>query len=671
VRYLLVAARPVPGVTGRALRSALLLLVLWCLAPAPRAQETAPPAPPADPEDDVVRLEDEVTVTAGHSDRRIQDVPLRVEVVDREEIEEKALMTPGSVAMLLAETTGLRVQTTAPATGAANVRIQGLRGRYSLLLSDGLHLHGVDGGSLSLLQVPPLDLDQVEIIKGAASALYGPSALGGVINLVSRRPRERERQGLLNASTQEAVDATVWLAEPPRGDWSGSVIGGFHGQRRQDLDGDGWSDLPSYARGVLRPRIHWDDGVGHSVFATLGGMTENRRGGTEPGAPAPDGEPFPQYLDTRQADAGIVGRFALPPGLILSLRGSLSDRHEDRIFGVEFERGRRTTTFGEVVLGGAAGRHTWLVGASVQRDSYHNQDLPRFDYTYTTPSLFAQDELRLGSRARLGVSARIDDHSAYGTFASPRVSLLVRPAASWTARLSAGTGFFAPTPFLEETEEAGLGRLEALRGLVPERARSASFDLGWAGRSFDVNVTVFGSRVEDAAQRRQVEAQTFAVVNADLPVRTWGLEFLARYRRGSLLVMVTHSYTSSTEEDPEAPGRRRAVPLTPDHVASLNILWENEERGRIGLEVYYTGRQALDENPYRAQGRDYVLFGLLGEKRFGSVRVFLNLENIGNVRQTHFDPLLRPSRAPDGRWTVDAWAPLDGFVANAGVRVSF
>lgn len=135
--------------------------------------------------------------------------------------------------------------------------------------------------------------------------------------------------------------------------------------------------------------------------------------------------------------------------------------------------------------------------------------------------------------------------------------------------------------------------------------------------------------------------------------------------------MASYGYTSSTEEDPETPGFRRGVPLTPDHAASLNVIWEDEERGRIGVEVYYTGRQALEDNPYRRRGRPYVLFGVLGEKRLGPVRAFLNLENIGNVRQTQYDPLVRPSRAPDGRWTVDAWAPLEGFVANAGVRASF
>ena len=253
-------------------------LTLLLVASGLEAQEPADPEK-TPPPGEAIELAEEITVTAGHGERRIQDVPLRVEVVNREEIEEKALMTPGSVAMLLGETTGLRVQTTAPSTSAANVRIQGLRGRYTLLLSDGLPLYGTGGGSLSLLQVPPLDLGQVEIVKGAASALYGPSAIGGVVNLVSRRPDAGQRQGLVNASTQEALDATLWLAEP-RGTRAASLLAGFHGQKAQDPDEDGWSDLPSFARGVLRPRMLWDDGAGRSLFATMGGMAENRDGGT-------------------------------------------------------------------------------------------------------------------------------------------------------------------------------------------------------------------------------------------------------------------------------------------------------------------------------------------------------------------------------------------------------
>jgi len=61
----------------------------------------------------------------------------------------------------------------------------------------------------------------------------------------------------------------------------------------------------------------------------------------------------------------------------------------------------------------------------------------------------------------------------------------------------------------------------------------------------------------------------------------------------------------------------------------------------------------------------------VAEKQFGRLRLFVNGENLTGVRQTKWDPLLRPERAPDGRWTVDAWAPLDGRTINGGIRVMF
>ena len=226
-------------------RRALVLAFTLYLAAAQLASAQTPapqaPPPPSAPADDAdepptpLEAEETVVVTATRSDRRIQDEPLRVEVIDAEEIEEKALMTPGSVAMLLGETTGLRVQTTAPSLGAANVRIQGLRGRYAQLLADGLPLYGSGGDSLGLLQVPPLDLGQVEMIKGAASALYGPAALGGVINLVSRRAPESQRRDACSTSRRiGGADATVWLAGRRAVGGRGRCSAGAHGQRRRD-----------------------------------------------------------------------------------------------------------------------------------------------------------------------------------------------------------------------------------------------------------------------------------------------------------------------------------------------------------------------------------------------------------------------------------------------------
>ncbi len=147
-------------------------------------------------------VEEEIKVYATRNDVRIQDSPVHVEVLQRDEVEEKMLMTPGDIVMMLNEMGGMRVQTTSPSLGAASVRVQGMRGRYTSFLSDGLPLFGQQGAGLGLLQIPPMDLGQVEVIKGNAPALYGGAAKAGVVNLISRRPTaEPVREFLVNLPT--------------------------------------------------------------------------------------------------------------------------------------------------------------------------------------------------------------------------------------------------------------------------------------------------------------------------------------------------------------------------------------------------------------------------------------------------------------------------------------
>jgi outer membrane receptor protein involved in Fe transport len=135
---------------------------------------------------------------------------------------------------------------------------------------------------------------------------------------------------------------------------------------------------------------------------------------------------------------------------------------------------------------------------------------------------------------------------------------------------------------------------------------------------------------------------------------------------------VTGSYLYVDASEPDDFGvTGQAVPLTPRHSAGFVAMWEEHDRGRVGFEAYYTGEQPLEDNPYRTEGDSYVELGLLGEIVLGPYRLFLNLENLLDIRQTREDLLTRPQRAPDGSWTVDAWAPLEGFTANAGIRIKF
>jgi outer membrane receptor for ferrienterochelin and colicins len=618
-----------------------------------------------------VVLREEITVTATRSEKRIEDEPLRVEVLDREEIEEKIVMAPSDIAMLLNETSGLRVQVTAPSLGAANVRVQGLRGRYTQLLADGLPLYGGQSGSLSLLQIPPLDLGQVEIIKGVASALYGSSALGGVINLVSRRPENPEQELLLNRTSQNGTDAVFWLAAPLRGRWQYTMLGGAHHQGRRDLDDDGWADMAGYKRGTLRPRFFWDNGAGRSFFATASAMIENRAGGTVDGATVPDGTSFPEELRSRRFDAGALGRFVIG-NRVLSVRGSAMTQRHRHVFGPVVENDRHDTLFGEAAMSATTGRHAWVAGAAAQADFYRSVEVSRHNYTYAVPAVFAQDDYAFNPMLTVSASGRVDFHNDYGTFFNPRVSALLRLPRELVVRLSSGTGVFAPTPFTEETEAVGLSRLASLQNLEPERAWSASGDLGWSASFVELNGSVFGSVIRDPIMLRLPAnaASALEIVNSAGPTRTAGTELLARFRRGSFGVSLTHTFMRSTEVDPNE-NERLAVPLTPRHTASIVGSWEVRERGRLVLEIFHTGRQRLDDNPFRESSRPYWVFGLSGERRFGPVRLFVNAENFTNVRQTRYDSLVRPQRHPDGRWTVDAWAPLEGRVLNGGVRISF
>jgi iron complex outermembrane receptor protein len=612
-------------------------------------------------------LEESVTVVAStRTDGRLEDQPTRVEELVREEIEEKMLMTPGDIVMMLNEMGGMRVQATSPSLGAASVRIQGMRGRYTRVLSDGLPLFG-DVGGLGLLQIPPMDLGQVEVIKGVASALYGAGAMGGVINLLSRRPAAAPSQEfLLNRSTRGATDAVTFVSAPLSRGWSATLLGGGHWQETTDVNDDGWVDLSGYRRGVVRPRFFWDGGAGRTLFATAGLTYENRNGGTPDGEVLrATGQPYIEALDTRRYDAGVFGQVLVKDRYVVTARGAVARQSHDHRFGEVLERDHHDTVFGEGAVRGGANRYTWIVGGAIQRDAYASMDVPRFDYTFTVPGVFAQYDVDVTPVLSLSASGRVDVHSEYGTFVSPRVSALAR-AGRWTSRASFGTGFFGPTPLTEETEAAGLSRLHIPRPLEAERGVSASFDLSRTDGPVSYTATWFVSRISDPIHVER--SPSYVLTSLPDPTTNAGIEILGTLRREPFAVTGTYTYVRARET---VGARQQEVPLTPAHSAGVVGMWEVEDVGRVGVEWYYTGRQTLDENPYRIVSRPYMILGVLAEKQFGRIRLFVNGENLTDVRQTRWDPLLRPTRAPDGRWTVDAWAPLEGRTINGGLRVRF
>jgi iron complex outermembrane receptor protein len=545
-----------------------------------------------------------------------------------------------------------------------------LDGRYTQVLADGLPLYGGQAPSLGLLQIPPTDLGRVEVIKGAASALYGASALGGVINLVSRSPKDEfDATVVANVTHRNGQDLTGYAASPLGGEWSGSLTGGLNRQTAQDRDADGFADMPGYRRATVRPRLFWTGEDGAKMLLTAGYLTEDRTGGTLKAAVLPDGRPYRETQKTEQIDAGLSGEWPIEGVGRVYLRGSATKQTADRSYGTIRQNEYRSTLYGEASLAGGNVETTWLIGAAIQSDQFRSPEFAAFDYRYTVPGAFGQLEQSFGETVTISGSARVDVHNRYGTFVSPRLSVLFKPV-EWTLRGSVGRGFYAPTPFVEEIESAGLSRLAPLSGLKAEVADTASIDIGRTFGRTELNASVFRSRVNNAVTLVPLAGGTgVRLINNSGQTRTRGVELLVRHRWRELLISGSYVFVDATEPDPL--GGRQRVARTPRHTAGIIALWEVEDKGRIGIEAYYTGKQRLDNDPFRTEGRPFVQLGMSGELKFGAASVFLNLENILNVRQTHYSPLVRPTPAIDGRRTVDAWAPLEGFVANIGVKFRF
>ena len=301
----------------------------------------------------------------------------------------------------------------------------------------------------------------MEVIKGNSSALYGAGAMAGVVNLIARRPTaEPIREFLFNRTTLGGTDASAFYGTQLSPHWGMTLLGSGDWQQRKDRDHDGWADLAGYSRGLVRPRFYWDNGHGRHRAA------DGRRDVREPIRAAPCKTPSSQQptgvsrslryptVRYRRNDPMAHCRPLRPVHTILRLNTAARApvRRDPR-------RDTHELLFGEVSLRGTTGRHTWVIGAAAERDAYRPKDVPRFAYTYITPGVFLQDDMTVTPWLSVSASARADFHNQYGTFFSPRLSALLRWQ-GWTSRVSAGQGFFAPTPLTEETEAAGLTRLQ-------------------------------------------------------------------------------------------------------------------------------------------------------------------------------------------------------------------
>ena len=617
--------------------------------------------------EDMMETMEDVVITATRTERLAGETPVRVEVVDEMEVDENTLMAPSGITMLLNETPGLRVQQASPTLGTGSVRILGLPGQYTAMLADGLPLYGGAASALGPLDISPVDLSRVEIIKGAASALYGGQALGGVINLVSKQPGGRS-EVLLNRRTMGVTDAATWLSRRFNDQSGMSLLVSGTIQSAADPDDDGWSDQPRARRWGVRPRYSFNDKSGRSLFVTAGYGYDDRQGGTLGSATAPNGAPFREGLTGRRADAGMALRLPQADSGIFSFRIAGSTNGRERRFGTgPIERDRISTGFAELTRVFKTERSAIVLGAAVQSDSYHNRINQVFDHDWLTPGLFTTVDRDIGP-VTFSASVRGDYHPETDLELTELVAMLLRPADDWSVRVSGGTGFAPPASMTEEVEAIGLRAIKA-SALDAERSRGVMLDVNGRLLNAEFLLTGYGSFIQNAIQLVDMgdAAHSGTLRNAEGTTRIGGAEAAAIWRFNAHKFLLTYGYARGSMTNAET-GRREDVPLLNRHRVGADLMLEKPGVYRAGIEGIYYGRQVLDDNPYRGRSKPYVYAMAIAMRQFGPVEVVANFENLLDVRMTRHHSLVRPAQTVGGRWTTDVWAPLEGFMANVAVR---
>lgn len=644
--------------------------------------------PQAGPEPALVELEPSslelqgVVVEATRTNSRIEDIPLRVEVIGEEDVMEESSFRPADISKMLTELAGVQAQFTSAAAASVAFRIQGLDGRYTQVLKDGFPLFGGFSQGLSLVQIPPLDLRQVEVIKGASSALYGGDAIAGLINLVSKTPTPTpELNLLLNQTHKGGRDLTAYY-RGRTGRLGLTLLATQNTQQARDVDGDGFTDLPELELTNFNPRLYYYISDSTTAYAGLTATVETRTGGDlEAVRQAPT--PLHSYLERNRSQRyssqlrldSHIGR-----GRLLTLKNSVSAFERGLLAGAEYFAGRQLSTYSEASLLLPAGRHRAVLGANFLTDNFSETSAAAGraarDYRFQTYGLFGQDDWQIGPALTVQAGLRTDYQRPYGLFVLPRLSALLKAGAHVSLRAGGGLGYKAPTIFSADAEQRAYAGVEAptARELRAETARGLNADLTLRGQldevSFVLNQAAFYTQLRDALLPDPALLVLGRTVlrNAPGPIRTRGLETNLRLQADELQLFAAYTFTD-TRPPTELllPGQPTELPFVARHRLVLSAVTEAEGQFRVGAEATYNGSQYLGDGLRR--GRGYWVLGLLAEKPLPPhFSVVVNIENLLDVRQTRFEPVvLGPADQPTFR---PLYAPLDGIVGNVALKIN-
>jgi outer membrane cobalamin receptor len=619
-------------------------------------------------EDEHEEEEEEVVVRATRISRTIANIPTRVEVISGEELVEKGNMKPGDIRMLLNESTGIQTQQTSATSYNAGIRIQGLDGRYTQILRDGYPLYAGFSGGLSILQIAPLDLKQVEVIKGAASTLYGGGAIAGLVNLVSKTPQEeRELNFLANATSAGGLDLSGFYSER-YGNAGLTVFASRNSNRPFDPANIGLTAIPKFERYTINPRL-FIYGKKTNIDMGIGLVTENRIGGSI-NYINNGGTGFFEKNKTERITTQIGITHQLNENSHLQFKNSFSNFN--RIISVpnyQFDA-LQQSSFSEFTWNQKKESSGWVIGANLLTDQLVERgqtSIAKRDYQLNTLGLFIQNAWTISDGIVLETGLRGDHVSNYGWELLPRLSAMFKISPQFTTRIGGGYGYKAPSIFTEDAERFQFQNIAPIDNINTRNERSVGFnwDINYRTKIGELGISMnhlfFYTRLNNPLVLVGSFSGIYSFQNSTGYLDTKGMETNLRLTYGDFKLFLGYTYTDANTH---FNNTKAWLPLTAKHRLNNVLMYEIEDKLKIGLEAYYFSQQQLSDG---TMGRSYWIMGLMAEKLWKKFSLFINFENFSNTRQTKFGPIYTGNiNNPSFK---DIYAPVDGFVVNGGIKI--
>ncbi|MES2416683.1 MAG: TonB-dependent receptor [Bacteroidota bacterium] len=616
---------------------------------------------------------EEVVVSATRSSRTIANIPTRVEVLVGEEIDEKANMKPGDIRMMLAETTGIQTQQTSAISGNSSIRIQGLDGRYTQIIRDGFPLYSGFSGGLGLLQIAPLDLKQVEVIKGSSSTLYGGGAIAGLVNLVSKTPTdERQLNFLLNGTSALGLDASGFYAQKFK-KIGATLYAAYNHGTAYDPVPIGLSAIPEFDRFTFNPKLFFYLS-NRSIFTAALNTTIEKRIGGDMQYIKGNGSASHSYFEenkTWRYSSQLEFKHQIDDQQRLTFRNSIS--YYDRSIAMPnyLFSGVQVSTYSEANYAKDGENTDWVMGLNFLSENFKEDlrsNFPLRDYNNHTFGAFIQNTFAASEKLTFESGLRGDYHNDYGFMLLPKISALWKMNAQFTFRLGGGLGYKAPSIFTEDAERIQFKNVLPIEvnHTKAERSYGANFDVNYKTPlfndqvGFSINQLFFYTRINNPILA-DIRSEYLQYIQPKGDLNTKGIETNIKVTFKDFKLFVGYTFADVNQHTEAASF---TYPLVSKHRLNNVLMYEVEDKWKIGAEAYYFSAQKLNDG---ARGKSYWTPGFMVEKLWERFSIFINFENFTDTRQTKFDTIYTGSITnPVFR---DIYAPVDGFVINGGLKI--